>query len=63
MSAMHEQYALGRSPQEYARLAREYKFTVMDASRVIEEQQQLVRSIVTNRIDLARFLRRAAAHA
>lgn len=62
---LHESFRLfqGRIKDEYARLAEEYKFTVMDASLVIEEQQQLVRSIVTNRIDLARFLRRGAAHA
>ncbi len=53
----------GRIKDEYARLALEYKFTVMDASRVIEEQQQLVRAIVADRIDLAHFVRRGAAHA
>jgi dTMP kinase len=48
----------GRIKDEYARLADEYKFTVMDASRTIEEQQQLVRSIVSDRLDLPHFLRR-----
>jgi dTMP kinase len=47
-----------RIKDEYARLADEYKFTVMDASRTIEEQQQMVRSIVAHRVDLAHFVRR-----
>jgi dTMP kinase len=47
-----------RIKEEYARLADEYKFTVMDASRTIEEQQQMVRSIVAHRVDLAHFVRR-----
>jgi dTMP kinase len=47
-----------RIKDEYARLVDEYKFTVMDASRTIEEQQQMVRSIVAHRVDLAHFVRR-----
>jgi dTMP kinase len=49
----------GRIKDEYDRLAQEYNFTVVDAARPIEAQQHLIRSIVTDRIDLARFVRRA----
>jgi dTMP kinase len=49
----------GRIKDEYARLAEEYQFTVMDAAKPIEEQQLMMRSIVADRIDLARFVRRA----
>jgi dTMP kinase len=48
----------GRIKDEYSRLGVEYDFTVMDASLPIEVQQQTVRSIVKNEIDLARFVRR-----
>jgi dTMP kinase len=57
---LYESFQLfqGRIKEEYSRLAEEYRFTVMDASRPIEAQQQLVRSIVADRIDLAHFVRR-----
>lgn len=45
----------GRISQEYLKLAKEYKFEMMDATKSIEEQQTLVRQIVTKRIDLARY--------
>ena len=45
----------GRINAEYAKLAREYKFEVMDATLSIERQQQIVRRIVKRRIDLARY--------
>ncbi len=48
-----------RIKDEYHRLADEYRFTVIDASGSIESQQQLVRSIVADRIDLAGYGRRA----
>jgi dTMP kinase len=48
----------GQIKDEYRRLGSEFDFTVMDATRSIEEQQQLMRSIVTNRIDLPRFVKR-----
>jgi dTMP kinase len=51
-----------RIKDAYTRLAHEYRFTVMDASRTIEEQQQLVRSIVGSRLDLAHFVRRGQVH-
>jgi len=53
----------GRIKEEYGRLAGEYGFTVMDATQPIEVQQQTMRSIVQSQIDLARFVRRGAAHA
>jgi len=49
----------GRIKDEYARLAEEFNFTVIDASKPIETQQHLVRAIVSDRIDLARFVRRS----
>jgi dTMP kinase len=52
-----------RIKDAYARLAQEYRFTVLDASQTIEEQQQLVRSIVASHLDLARFVRRGQVHA
>jgi dTMP kinase len=57
---LYESFQLfqGRIKEEYSRLAEEYRFTVVDASRSIEAQQQLVRSIVADRIDLAHFVRR-----
>ena len=57
---LYESFQLfqGRIKEEYSRLADEYHFTVVDASRPIEAQQQLVRSIVADRIDLAHFVRR-----
>jgi dTMP kinase len=60
-SDLHESFKLfqGRIKEEYNRLAEEYHFTVMDASRPIETQQQLVRAIVGDRLDLVHFVRRA----
>jgi len=57
---LYESFQLfqGRIKEEYSRLAEEYGFTVVEASRPIEAQQQLVRSIVADRIDLAHFVRR-----
>ncbi len=51
----------GRIKEEYGRLADEYGFTVMDASQPIEVQQQTMRAIVRNQIDLAKFVRRGKA--
>ena len=48
----------GRIRDEYSRLADEYGFTVMDATGTIEAQQQLMRTIVANEMDLARFTKR-----
>jgi dTMP kinase len=48
----------GQIKDEYTRLAYEYGFTIMDATGMIEAQQQLMRTIVANEIDLARFTKR-----
>jgi len=45
----------GRINQEYLKLAREYGFVVMDATKSIEDQQQEIRKIVTDRVDLALY--------
>jgi len=52
----------GRIRDEYERLAIEYRFTRMDATRSIEAQQQQMRSIVA-RLDLARYARRGGTNA
>jgi dTMP kinase len=48
----------GRVMAEYEMLADEFGFTVIEATRRIHEQQELVRSLLARRIDLARFVRR-----
>ena len=45
----------GKIYQEYQSLQNEYKFITIDASQPPEEQQQLMRSIVHDRLDLNRF--------
>ena len=45
----------GRINREYSNLAREYGFVVMDATQSIERQQETVRRIVRERIDLASY--------
>ena len=47
-----------RIGEEYQRLSGEYGFTMVDATQPIEVQQQQVRSLVSNKIDLPRFARR-----
>ncbi len=41
--------------EQYERMAGEFGFTVVDATRSIHRQQEVVRSIVADRLDLARF--------
>jgi len=43
---------------QYDRMTDEYDFTVIDATQRIEVQQDQVRAIVTDRLDLSRFRRR-----
>ena len=50
----------GRILEEYRKMAPEFGFTVMDASAPIESQQESVRRIVSEKIDLAAFRRRSA---
>jgi dTMP kinase len=51
----------GRIKEEYSHLVGEFGLTVMDATKPIELQQQTMRAIVADRIDLPRFLRRGTA--
>jgi dTMP kinase len=51
----------GRIKAEYSHLVDEFDLTVMDATRPIEVQQQTMRAIVADRLDLPRFVRRGAA--
>ncbi|MGH7992048.1 MAG: dTMP kinase [Limisphaerales bacterium] len=48
----------GRILEQYMAMAGEFKFMVMDANQHVEKQQALVRKIVGERINLARFRRR-----
>jgi len=48
----------GRVMNRYDRMAKEYKFTVVDATRPIHQQQEAVRRIITQKIDLAAFHQR-----
>lgn len=48
----------GRIKDEYRRLSDEFQFTTIEATHPIEAQQQLVRTMVSNALDLARFARR-----
>ena len=45
----------GRIFEQYLALSTEYRFVVMDANQRIEEQQGIVRRIVSAEIDLARY--------
>jgi dTMP kinase len=48
-----------RVMEQYDRLADEFGFVTVDATRPIHEQQELVRGIVSERIDLAQFRTRS----
>ena len=48
----------GRVQEQYEEMATEFDFTVVDATREIHQQQEEVRRLVWERIDLARFQRR-----
>jgi dTMP kinase len=45
--------------ESYEQMADEFQFTTIDASRLIPVQQEIMRSFISNRIDLAKFKRRA----
>ena len=45
----------GRVMEQYDRMAEEYKFTIIDATRKIHEQQETVRRLVSRKLDLAKF--------
>ena len=48
----------GRILEQYMAMSGEFKFMVMDANQNVEKQQAIVRKIVAERINLARFRRR-----
>ena len=45
----------GRVMEQYDRMAEEYRFTIIDATRKIHEQQEIVRRLVSRKLDLAKF--------
>jgi dTMP kinase len=45
--------------ENYEQMADEFQFTTVDASRLIPVQQEIMRSFISSRIDLAKFKRRA----
>jgi dTMP kinase len=45
----------GKVMEQYDRMADEFGFTVIDATRRIPDQQEIVRSFLLDRIDLAKF--------
>ncbi len=48
----------GRVLEQYLAMAEEFGFTVLDATRPVHSQQQLVRQIVSQKLDLATFHKR-----
>jgi dTMP kinase len=48
----------GRVMEQYEKMADEFSFTVIDGTRNIHEQQELVRRIIGERIDLAGYYQR-----
>jgi dTMP kinase len=56
-SSMEESFRLFQQGvmEVYDRLADEYEFTIVDSTRAIPVQQEIVRSFISNRIDLAQF--------
>jgi dTMP kinase len=49
----------GRILEQYMAMSAKFNFIVMDANQHVEKQQALVRKIVSERINLARFKRRS----
>ncbi len=48
----------GLVQEQYERLAREYGFTVVEATRSIEAQQEEIRAVLADRVDLSAYRRR-----
>jgi dTMP kinase len=46
--------------EQYDRMADEFGFAVIDAARLIPEQQEIVRGFLQDRVDLAQFRRRVS---
>ena len=47
----------GRILEQYLAMSTEFNFLVLDANQLVEKQQALVRELVAQRLDLARFRR------
>jgi dTMP kinase len=47
----------GRILEQYLAMSTEFNFLVLDANQPVEAQQSMVRSLVTSRVDLSKFLR------
>jgi dTMP kinase len=45
----------GRILEQYLAMSNEFKFTVIDANQSVEDQQNLVRELLSDRIDLGHF--------
>ena len=45
----------GRILEQYLAMSAEFKFTVIDANQSVEDQQNLVRDLLSDRIDLGKF--------
>ncbi|HRR31154.1 MAG TPA: thymidylate kinase, partial [Candidatus Sumerlaeia bacterium] len=45
----------GRINEEYHKLVEEYNMLVIDASQPVEKQQEQVRRIIAEKIDLSRY--------
>jgi dTMP kinase len=49
----------GRILEQYMAMSGEFNFVVMDANQHVEKQQVLVRKLVSEKINLAKFKRRS----
>ena len=49
----------GRILDQYMAMSKEFSFVIMDANENVEKQQILVRKLVSERIDLKKFMRRS----
>ena len=49
----------GRILEQYLAMSKEFNFVIMDANENVEKQQVIVRKLVSERIDLKKFMRRS----
>ena len=56
---LYESFRLfqGRMLEQYLAMSTEFNFLVIDANRVVEKQQAIVRELLAQRVDLAKFHR------
>jgi len=47
----------GRILEQYLSMTNEFNFLVIDANQTVEAQQNVVRELITNSVDLAQFKR------